>query len=58
MICLEVVDVLAEDERPQIFAKKLDDIERIVESRPVSREPILCKSSWRIGLENGCIPLY
>lgn len=39
VIRLEVIDLFAEYQRPQVLADELDDIERIIEPRPVSREP-------------------
>lgn len=36
MVSLQIVDVLAKHEGPQVFAEKLDDIERIVEARTIS----------------------
>jgi hypothetical protein len=38
MIRLQVVDLLLENKNPQIFAKKLDDVQRICESRLVLRK--------------------
>lgn len=38
VVCLEIVDLFPEDERPEILAQELDDIERVVEARPVCRE--------------------
>lgn len=35
MICFQVVDVFAKEERPEVFAEELDDVERLVEARPV-----------------------
>lgn len=42
VIRLEVIDILAKDERPQVLAQKLDDVERVVEPRPVAREAASC----------------
>jgi hypothetical protein len=39
MICLEVVDLFLEHERPEIFAEELDHVEGVVEAGPVAREP-------------------
>ena len=39
MVSLQVVDVLAEHQRPEVLAHELDDVERVVEARPVPREP-------------------
>ena len=36
VICLEVVNVLAEDEGPEVFAEKFDNVESIVKARTVS----------------------
>ncbi len=40
MISLEVVHLLAEHERPQVFAQELDNVERVGTSRPVLRESL------------------
>lgn len=39
VVSLQVVDVLAEHQRPEVLAHELDDVERVVEARPVPREP-------------------
>lgn len=39
MICFEVVDVLAKDYGPKVFAEELDDIEGIIKTWPFSRKP-------------------
>ena len=39
MVRLEVVDLLPEHQRPQVLTEELDDVERVVEPRPVAREP-------------------
>lgn len=33
MICLEIVNILSKNERPKVFAQKLDDIQRSEKSR-------------------------
>lgn len=38
VVGLEVVDLLLEDEGPEVLAEELDDVERVVEARPVARE--------------------
>jgi len=40
MVSLEVVNVLPENQRPQVFAKKLDNIQRIIETRSILRKPL------------------
>lgn len=40
VICLEVVNVLAKDERPQVLAEKLDYVEGVVEAGSVARESV------------------
>lgn len=40
MVSLEVVNVLAENQRPQVLTQELDHIQRIVKPRPIFREPI------------------
>ncbi len=39
MVRLEVVNLLPKHQRPEVFAEELDDVERVVEPRPVAREP-------------------
>ena len=39
MVRLEVINLLPKHQRPEVFAEKLDDVERVVEPRPVAREP-------------------
>jgi hypothetical protein len=38
VVRLEIIDLLAEDEHPEVLAEELDDIESIRESRPIGRE--------------------
>lgn len=40
MVGLEVVDLLSEDERPQVLAQKLDDVERVIEARAVAGKAV------------------
>ena len=40
MIRLEVINVLAEDQRPQVLAEEFDDVQRVVKPWAISREPI------------------
>ena len=45
VVCLQVVNLLSENERPYILAYKFDYVERIRESRPILREPG-CRMHW------------
>lgn len=45
MVCLEVVDVFAEDEGPEVFAEEFDDVEGVVEAGAVAGES---EESWRL----------
>lgn len=40
MVRLQVVDLLAEDERPDVLAQELDHVERVGEAGPVAREAV------------------
>lgn len=40
MIGLQVIDLLAEDKGPKVFAEKFDDIEGFAEARFVAREAV------------------
>lgn len=40
VVRLEVVDLLAEDQHPQILAHELDGVEGVVEARAVAGEPV------------------
>ncbi len=39
MICLEVINLLPENQGPDILAEKLNDIESIGKTRSIDREP-------------------
>lgn len=41
VICLEIVNVLAKDERPQVLAEEFDYVEGVVEAGSVARESVL-----------------
>lgn len=41
VICLEIVNVLAKDERPQVFAEEFDYVEGIVEAGSIARESVM-----------------
>lgn len=43
VVCLEVVYVFAEDERPEVFAEELYDVEGVVEAGAVAGES---EESW------------
>lgn len=38
MICLEVIDLLLEEDGPQIFAEEFDHVQIVKEARAVARE--------------------
>jgi hypothetical protein len=38
MVGLQIVDILAEDERPEILANKLDDVQAVIKARTISRK--------------------
>lgn len=40
MVRLEIIDILAENEGPEVLAQELDHVERVIEPWPVSREAI------------------
>ena len=40
VVRLEVVDLLAEDQHPQVLAHELDGVEGVVEARAVAGEPV------------------
>lgn len=46
MVCLEVVNVFAEEEGPKIFAEKLYDVEGIVEAGAVAGESVSLWEAW------------
>lgn len=48
MICLEVVNVLAKDERPQVFAEKFDYVEGVVEAGSIARESVMRRTKFEI----------
>ncbi len=60
MIGLQIINLLPKHQRPEIFAQKLDGVERVGEARPVTRESsdsqalahqlALCLSSTHISL--------
>jgi hypothetical protein len=41
VVCLEIVNVLAKDEGPKVFAEKLDYVEGVVEAGPIAGESVL-----------------
>lgn len=41
MVGFQIIDLFSEQNRPQILAEEFDDIEIIVEARPIAREPAL-----------------
>lgn len=40
MVRLQVIDLLAEDERPDVLAQELDHVERVGEAGPVAGEAV------------------
>lgn len=65
MVRLEVVNVLAEKERPEVFAEELDDIERVAQPRSVLGESIIPRqlkgkdrrqAGQHLDFEHPCLP--
>ena len=62
VVCLQLVDLLAVDLKPEIFADELDDVQRVGEARPLLcvplRKPLPHLEADRLDLAPGTLQLH